>query len=252
MEDPGEQPDGRHARRADSGPLPARNRTLMPRGAWQFIVVLATVLALPVAGFAVGHQVGKGMVDDVKDQRDSALRQRDEGAAKLQRATLQLAQTTSDLQKANARIKKLEDDLRPPKLKQRTAAPLRLRLEMTSKPPQQTWDLAHWDTGTAKSFDFFVEQRKSELTFTPYIPLDASAALVKTASLSNVDVCTSATSYTREPIRLERDTTICLRNPGQSLSLLQVTNLRLVPVPASPSMVTTVDFLVTVRPPEGP
>jgi hypothetical protein len=121
---------------------------------------------------------------------------------------------------------------------------------MSYDPPQQTWDQVTWRPGTAQANDFFVEQRGSVLTLTPSRGRHASAALVTTASLANVDACKKVTSYTKESIRLAVNATICLQVPGRSLSLLQVKDLSLQP-PGAADRATTIDLLVTVRPLAG-
>jgi hypothetical protein len=238
--------DGRHTRLVDNSSPLVRRRRFWRTGIWQVIGVVATVLALLVAAFGAGQAESRNVLADSWDERDSAIRQRDEAVASLESTTRQFAVTSRELQKAQAKIRELEDELKPRKLEERTAM-LRLRLHMDYKPPQQTWDLAEWDVGTEKTIDFFVEQRGSQLTFMPYAPLGATAAVVEAASLANVSHCTSATSYSREPIRLERGTNICLRNPRQSLALFHVQNLQMVRLPALTGRATTVEFRVTVR-----
>lgn len=247
MGDAGGGHDGRHTRVVDISSPPVRRRKFWPPGTWQVIGVIATILTLILATLAFVQAKSRDVIADLRDQRDAAIRERNEAVASLESTTRQLATTSRGLQEAKAKIKKLEAELDPDALKERTAAGLALRLHMDYKPPQQTWDLGEWDVGTEKTIDFFVEQRGSQLTFTPYAPLGASAAAVEAASLANVDPCTSTTAYSKEPIRLQRGTSICLRNPRQSLALLQVQNFQLVPLPTSHGRATTVDFLVTVR-----
>jgi hypothetical protein len=238
---------GRHTRPVDISSPPGRRRRFWRTGTWQVIGVAATVLTLVLAAFAAGQTESQHVLADLRDQRDSATRQRNETVASLENTTRQLANTTRELQKVKAENKRLRGQLKPPEFKERTAEDLRLRLHMDYKPPQQTWDLAEWHFGTEKTIDFFISQDESQLTFTPYAPLSASAAVVKAASLANVDPCTSVTTYSREPIRMERGTSICLRNPRQSLALFQVQNFQMAPLPAPAGQATTIDFLVTTR-----
>lgn len=247
MGDTGGGHDGRHTRVVDISSPPVRRRKFWRTGTWQVIGAIATILTLILGAFAAGQAESRNVLADLRDQRDAAIRERDEAVASLETTTRQLATTSRGLQKAEAKIRELEHELDPDGLKERTAAELTLRLHMKYEPPQQTWDLVEWDVGTEKTIDFFVEQDGSQLTFTPYAPLGASAAVVEAASLANVDPCTSATAYSKEPIRLERGTSICLRNPRQSLALFQVQSFRLVPLPTPHGRATTVDFLVTVR-----
>lgn len=128
--------------------------------------------------------------------------------------------------------------------------PLTIQLDMSDLYPQRSWDFITNGivTDGDPAADFYVEQREMAVSFQPYRPSGASAGRLAPTDRRDLEVCDSVT-YVQEGLPLKVGDVICLRSPGESRAILQVTEVIVVPrVPNQSEPATAVTFVVTTGP----
>lgn len=225
------------------------SRTRVAAGRWPYgrrkLVDVLVVLGLLVAVGTYSYNLGEGRAEEIKDERNTARAERDFARNERDDALRKRDEVRSELGVATQRLSEIEPDGT-----QLNGQILTVQLDMADLYSQRSWDFVTNGivTDGDPATDFYVEQREMVVSFQPYRPSGASAGRLTPTDRRDLEVCDSVT-YVQEELPLKVGDVICLRSPGESRAILQVTDIIIVPRVSNQSEpATAVTFVVTTGP----